>query len=284
MALQDRTKELLLGALGDEDAKNDLINEIELQGDGDIKSDGSVAFTANQSLGGFKITNVQDPTSNQDAATKNYVDSHSSSGANASLSNLISTNINQPLQTADASGNTNDLTITTGFATGAGVSSGNLNLSTGGASGSGITRGDIILTPGGGTSGNIQLNAVRVNTTGNFVGGSSQNLGLQGGGNWANLYIANIYPGNDNNRVMDANARILKDSSGNSILDFSGASLDATTHSIINVVDPTNPQDAATKISSESYTAASSSDWSGSAPTTLKEALDRIAAALGPIA
>ena len=40
-----------------------------------VKKDGSVAFTADQSHGGFKVTNVGTPTSNSDAATKAYVDS-----------------------------------------------------------------------------------------------------------------------------------------------------------------------------------------------------------------
>jgi len=41
-----------------------------------IKKDGSVAFTGNQSMGGFKITNLGTPTANTtDAATTAYVDS-----------------------------------------------------------------------------------------------------------------------------------------------------------------------------------------------------------------
>ena len=39
-----------------------------------IKKDGSVAFTADQSAGGFKITNIATPVSSTDAANKAYVD------------------------------------------------------------------------------------------------------------------------------------------------------------------------------------------------------------------
>ncbi|MGZ3770725.1 MAG: beta strand repeat-containing protein, partial [Bdellovibrio sp.] len=39
-----------------------------------IRKDGTVAFTGNQSMGANRLTNVSDPTSAQDAATKNYSD------------------------------------------------------------------------------------------------------------------------------------------------------------------------------------------------------------------
>lgn len=41
---------------------------------GDILANGTVPFTADQSMGTHKLTNVTDPTSAQDAATKAYVD------------------------------------------------------------------------------------------------------------------------------------------------------------------------------------------------------------------
>lgn len=40
-----------------------------------ILRDGSIAFTNNQSMGGFRLTNVGTPTANTDAANKAYVDS-----------------------------------------------------------------------------------------------------------------------------------------------------------------------------------------------------------------
>lgn len=45
-------------------------------GSGDIKSDGSVPFAANESMGGFKLTSVGTPTVGTDAANKNYVDNN----------------------------------------------------------------------------------------------------------------------------------------------------------------------------------------------------------------
>ena len=43
-----------------------------------VKTDGSRDFTGDQSMGGNKLTDVEDPTSDQDAATKNYVDDNKS--------------------------------------------------------------------------------------------------------------------------------------------------------------------------------------------------------------
>jgi hypothetical protein len=50
---------------------------------GDIRSDGSVAFAANESMGGNKITNLADPTTALDAANKEYVDTAALAGFDA---------------------------------------------------------------------------------------------------------------------------------------------------------------------------------------------------------
>jgi hypothetical protein len=51
---------------------------------GDIYSDGRTSFRANQSLGGNKLTFVDDPDDDQDAATKGYVDTAVAGGGGSS--------------------------------------------------------------------------------------------------------------------------------------------------------------------------------------------------------
>lgn len=48
--------------------------EADTEDAANVKKDGSVAFTADQSMGGNQLTNVGEPGGAQDAATKNYVD------------------------------------------------------------------------------------------------------------------------------------------------------------------------------------------------------------------
>ena len=60
-----------------------------------VSLDGSLPFTAAQSMGGFKLTNVANPTLAQDTATKAYVDSlvpaAAASGLSSSCGNFTST-------------------------------------------------------------------------------------------------------------------------------------------------------------------------------------------------
>jgi hypothetical protein len=57
-----------------------------------IQKDGSVAFTADQSLGSHKLTNVLNPTAAQDAATKNYVDTAVSGLGTGTVTSVTSAN------------------------------------------------------------------------------------------------------------------------------------------------------------------------------------------------
>lgn len=52
-----------------------------------VQRDGSVAMTAALNHGGFKATNVADPTAAQDAATKNYVDTTAVAAVNTEATN-----------------------------------------------------------------------------------------------------------------------------------------------------------------------------------------------------
>jgi hypothetical protein len=68
-----------------------------------LRRDGSLAFTADQSFGGFKATNLAAPSSNSDAATKAYVDSVAQ-GLNTKTAVRVATTANitlSGLQTID---------------------------------------------------------------------------------------------------------------------------------------------------------------------------------------
>lgn len=56
--------------------KNYVDSKVAGTGDGDFKKDGSVAMTGNLNVGGFKVTNMGEPTDAGDATNKNYVDTN----------------------------------------------------------------------------------------------------------------------------------------------------------------------------------------------------------------
>jgi hypothetical protein len=61
MALSERLKRFIQSALGDPELKDELVAAIDantLSASGDIQSDGSQAFAANQPMGGYKLTGL----------------------------------------------------------------------------------------------------------------------------------------------------------------------------------------------------------------------------------
>lgn len=71
------------------------ISDGDITPSGGILADGSVDFSADQSMGGFKLTNLANPDDPQDAATKDYVD------------NAIPPTTNSPFMAADLASNEN---------------------------------------------------------------------------------------------------------------------------------------------------------------------------------
>lgn len=72
-----------------------------------IKKDGSVAFTAAQSMGGFKLTSLASPTAGSDAANKSYVDAVAE-GLKPKTAVRVATTANITISTALNSGDVID--------------------------------------------------------------------------------------------------------------------------------------------------------------------------------
>lgn len=72
-----------------------------------IQADGGQAFTADQAMGGFKLTGLGTPTAGTDAATKAYVDA-TSNGLDLKASVRVATTVTGTLASAYANGSTVD--------------------------------------------------------------------------------------------------------------------------------------------------------------------------------
>lgn len=232
-----------------------------------LKKDGSVAMTGDLDLGTNQIHNVVDPSSAQDAATKNYVDTQivSASGANTTLSNLTSpTAINQHLLAGTLFIDLGNGTIPFRNIYGGNtisapnvVSSSVLGLSPDRGS-----NNDTFLQYGGSMpSGATVYTSLASAHAGNFgvytvasavaTGGINVETGNSTGVNSSATGSLSLSTGNKTNGTGNSGSISLTTGTsaggvrGNIVLN--GASIDASSTNIINVTDPSNAQDAATK-------------------------------------
>jgi len=166
MSLSQAVKDMILGLMGGEPERQAEVVDGLNSGSSAIQPDGSIPFSANQSMGNYKLTNLADPTSAQDAATRAYVLANAGSGgANTALSNLASTSLNTfltfdtgvpgAIRTRVGLPDSQSMSVRSGNAN-SGIS-GDSTLSTG--LGSTLTGSTLILTgnASGGDSGGITL-------------------------------------------------------------------------------------------------------------------------------
>lgn len=152
MSLSNKLKDLLLSALGSPEVRDELVDNLESDSNS-IQPDGSTPFASNQSMGGHKLTDLADPTDNQDAATKAYVLAHTSTGTvwgaiTGTLSNQ--TDLQSALNGKQASGS-----YATGTGTANGTNTGDVTLNSVGSSpsanGASLSGQSLTLQPADGT-------------------------------------------------------------------------------------------------------------------------------------